>query len=425
MKQRFCLIILVLLVTLAGCRSEKPAFQSSVPPGPSPWTNLNFKNDPDNFQFAIVADRTGGHRPGIFGQAVDKLNLLQPEFVMCVGDLIEGNCREQVEMDRQWDEFENLVNQLQMPFFHVPGNHDISNPLMVEGWRQRFGPSYYHFVYRDVLFLCVDTEDPPKSSISEKQVVYLAQTLAQHPHVRWTCVFLHEPFWTKEKETNWPEIEALLQDRPYTVFAGHHHAYAKRLRHGRRYINLATTGGISDFPASDDFRSLDITALGDFDHILWVTMTDNGPLPANLLLDGIYDENIVTDQDLPLVRQVRDAGKEARKGGLVTCSALQTEHDLFTAGSAEIKITNPTDLPLSFHAGFQNHPSLRPFPYAIDLTIPAQSERTIQLSVRSDEALTVDDISPLIMEARLRYQLPARPPVKYEFARQVRIERIK
>ena len=27
-----------------------------------PWTHLNFQNDPDDFQFAIVPDRTGGNK---------------------------------------------------------------------------------------------------------------------------------------------------------------------------------------------------------------------------------------------------------------------------------------------------------------------------------------------------------------------------
>lgn len=28
----------------------------------NPWTHLGLKNRPENFQFAIVTDRTGGHR---------------------------------------------------------------------------------------------------------------------------------------------------------------------------------------------------------------------------------------------------------------------------------------------------------------------------------------------------------------------------
>ena len=59
--------------------------------GAKPWTSENFRNNPDNFQFAVIGDRTGGADPGgIFNRAMDQLNLLQPEFVINVGDLVEG-----------------------------------------------------------------------------------------------------------------------------------------------------------------------------------------------------------------------------------------------------------------------------------------------------------------------------------------------
>jgi hypothetical protein len=65
-------------------------------------------------------------------------------------------------MDEQWEEFEAIVAQLQMPFFHVRGNHDINLPLTREAWSQRRGPKYYHFRYKDVLFIALDSEDAPR-----------------------------------------------------------------------------------------------------------------------------------------------------------------------------------------------------------------------------------------------------------------------
>src|SRR5580692_1064901 len=56
----------------------------------NPWTNLRLNNDADTFHFVVVSDRTGGHRARIFSQAVQQINLLQPAFVVSVGDLIEG-----------------------------------------------------------------------------------------------------------------------------------------------------------------------------------------------------------------------------------------------------------------------------------------------------------------------------------------------
>src|SRR5207249_742547 len=96
----------------------------------NPWTNLKLNNDPREFRFAIISDRTGGHRPQIFSKAIERLNLLQPEFVVSVGDLIEGYTEEKEKMETQWKEFRSYVKQLQMPFFYVPGNHDIANPIM-------------------------------------------------------------------------------------------------------------------------------------------------------------------------------------------------------------------------------------------------------------------------------------------------------
>lgn len=75
----------------------------------------------------------------------------------------------------------------------------------------------------------------------------------------------------------------MLKDRPHTVFVGHSHHYLKREKHGRSYICLATTGGCSEL------RGI---AAGEFDHIVWVTMTDQGPRIANLMMDGIHDENV-------------------------------------------------------------------------------------------------------------------------------------
>src|SRR5262249_16784053 len=56
----------------------------------NPWTNLNLHDQADAFHFAVVSDRTGGHRARVFSMAVEQINLLQPAFVISVGDLIEG-----------------------------------------------------------------------------------------------------------------------------------------------------------------------------------------------------------------------------------------------------------------------------------------------------------------------------------------------
>ncbi|MBY0229537.1 MAG: hypothetical protein K2W96_09680, partial [Gemmataceae bacterium] len=71
----------------------------------NPWTNLGFADD-QGFQFAVISDRTGGHRPEVFERAVARLNLMQPEFVMSVGDLIEGGKKKREQYEKEWAEFD-------------------------------------------------------------------------------------------------------------------------------------------------------------------------------------------------------------------------------------------------------------------------------------------------------------------------------
>lgn len=258
----------------------------------NPWTNLTLNNQPRDFQFAIVTDRTGGHRPGVFAEAVRKLNLLQPEFVISVGDLIEGYTEDNGQWAIEWAEFEGKVQQLQMPFFYVGGNHDLTNPGMTANWKRKFGRTYYEFRYHDVLFVALNSEDPPKVEplrISPEQQRWFADVLARNEDVRWTFVFLHKPAWVYADddpgETGWAGIERALGARKATVFAGHVHNYARYERNGREYFSLATTGGSSRLRGKE---------AGEFDHIVWVTMKDRGPVIANLMLDGIEDKNLRT-----------------------------------------------------------------------------------------------------------------------------------
>ncbi|MGH6680102.1 MAG: metallophosphoesterase family protein, partial [Bradyrhizobium sp.] len=260
----------------------------------NPWTHLRLNRCAEQFQFAIVSDRTGGHRPGIFSRAVQLLNLLQPEFVLSVGDLVEGYTTPE-QARSQWKEFQGYVGKLQMPFFYAPGNHDVLTPNMAKVWQEKFGRRYYHFVYKNVLFLVLNAYDGPevdvrggkqfKDSFSKEQLGYVKQVLADNASVRWTVVALHPPLWAQRNvaETGWLEVEKLLAGRNYTVFCGHIHHFRKFVRQGMNYYQLATTGGGSSL------RGIDY---GEFDHLTWVTMKPDGPVLAHVLLDGIYPEDM-------------------------------------------------------------------------------------------------------------------------------------
>jgi serine/threonine-protein phosphatase CPPED1 len=283
----------------AGGNGPKPDLVVQVDKDANPWNHLKMNNAASTFRFAIVSDRSGGPRDGVWEKAMDQLNLLQPEFVMCVGDLIQGMTTNADVMNKQWKELNGWVGKLQMPFFYVPGNHDIANETMQKRWMEQFGRRYYHFIYKDVLFVVLDTEDQagkggggkgrgPK--FGPEQTAAVKKILADNAKVRWTFVFFHRPVWNSKnvEATGWLPIEEALQGRKYTVFVGHEHIYEYQLRHGMKYFTLATTGGVSKLRG---------VPMGEFDHLVWITMKSEGPVITNLMMEGIFPEDVTVRRE--------------------------------------------------------------------------------------------------------------------------------
>jgi hypothetical protein len=362
-----------------------------------PWNHLRMNNSPENFQFAIVTDRTGGHRPGVFEDAIRKLNLMQPEFVVSVGDLIEGYTRDRERIENEWDEFQGFIDKLQMPFFYLPGNHDYTNEVLAEIWEERFGPSYYHFVYRDVLFLCLNSEEAMKGSdlggIEAPQYEYIKTVLGEHSDVRWTLVFMHQPLWLLDNSGYWKDVEKLLSDRKHTVFVGHKHYYIKHERNNSNYFILATTGGISELRGPN---------FGEFDHMVWVTITENGPVIANLLLEGIWDENVVTGELRDMINTDR-----------ILIEPMFVE-DAFKEGEFRVRITNDANHPMWTILRFGENRYLNPEIIEFQKSIPPNSVELLEIPVNAHRATPLKRIRPLTLYAWYIYE--------YEDGREIKLD---
>lgn len=385
-----------IMITVAEAPAQDPAaeFSSDVTTEAKPWTHLDFQNNPDNFQFAVVSDRTGGPRKGVFEDAVMKLNWLMPEFVMSVGDLIKGTSRNPQTNAAEWEEFLGFVEPLKMPFFFVPGNHDIQMKWiedrvqpedMLGQWQERFGTTHYSFVYKNVLFVALFTNDGKEQYLGDEQVAYFEETLRDHPDVRWTFLILHHPLWVYPHESNFDRVEAALSGRRYTVLAGHHHRYVHFDRNEANYYILASTGGSS--PLRGD-------AFGEFDHVSWITMTDDGPILANLRLDGILPHDVSQPESVAWVRgldQSRDIGTgvllETKKAGTVD------------RGSAFLTFNNRSDHPLRIDAEFRHNHHVHPRPGVITRVLPPHTSEVAEVTLTVTEPFQVEDAQLLELRA--------------------------
>jgi len=328
-------------------------------------TDKPVNSGPGLFRFAILPDRTGGNRPDVFESAIAKLNLLQPEFVLTTGDLIDGYTTDPKVWTAQWEEFDRLVNQLDMQLYYVPGNHDISNPLMLEAWKRRHGAPWSSFVYQNVLFLILHTEDRPFGGLGAEQIAWAKQTLAAQAGVRWTVVVMHRALWRQPNQAGFEQVRAALKGRPFTVFASHDHVYLKSSVDGMNAYVVATAGGVSAMRGVD---------FGEFDHITWVTMKPDGPHVANLSLDGILPDDVVTEATQARVRALRD-------GNWLRLAPVVHEAPTFEHLSVPLEIRNPTDHPLHVRGSLAPGAGLVVTPAAIDRQVAPRQTLTLPIEL--------------------------------------------
>jgi hypothetical protein len=366
----WCVIISAPAPTLIA-QEQKEQFESDVVTVAKPWTHLKFYNNPKNFKFAIVSDRAGGVRPGIFADAVNKLNLVMPEFVMSVGDFINGNTADRAQLETEWAEFDAELKPLKVPFFFVPGNHDINNDVMREVWKERSGVPYYSFVYKDVLFLALDSTGEKGDIIPDAQVALMKRALERHSNARWTFVFLHHPLWLYDSPSGFAKIEKMLEGRPHTVIAGHLHNYLQEWRNNTNYYILASTGGSSQLRGPK---------YGEFDHVTLVTMTDEGPVMANLTLDGILSHDVTKRSDYEQLNALADCAR-------MPCLVCTDGEEAVKAATVYLTFDNQSKRELQVKAKFQHGHEVHIAPAAMEMTLVPKSRKVIPVAIKSSESI--------------------------------------
>lgn len=230
---------------------------------------LVLPTEEDSFFFVVYGDRTGGPVEGVsvLADAVRDTNLLEPDLVMTVGDLINGY-NERAAWMEQMREFKGIMGRLLCPWFPVSGNHDIywrgANRPAEEhesDYEMNFGPLWYAFEHKDCWFIALysdegnpetgvrDFNDPAAQRMSPEQFDWLASVLERAKDARHVFLFLHHPRWIGGNYgDDWERVHELLvrAGNVRAVFAGHIHRMRYDPRDGIEYVALATVGGNQD-----------------------------------------------------------------------------------------------------------------------------------------------------------------------------------
>lgn len=320
MLRPYGLIAIASLALLVGCGGVK---SPTVETDRADALPLSVPERKESFHFVIFGDRTAGPPEGleILKQAVAETNLLAPDFVMTVGDLVPGYNRTPQWLDEMLA-YKSVMADLTMPWYPVAGNHDVywrgSDPPPGHhdaNYEANFGPLWYWFPHKNAAFIVLysDEGDPASNRkgfdepalirMSEAQLAWLERTLSETARYDHVFVFLHHPRWITARYGggNWESVHGLLAaaGNVSAVFAGHiHRQRYDGVKDGIAHFTLATIGG--DMP-------MDVPGTGWLNHSLLVTVRAADFDVATIPVGAVLDPKAMTPErltDLDRARQI-------------------------------------------------------------------------------------------------------------------------
>lgn len=358
-----------------------------------PWT-AQPKAEGNTLRFAVLADRTGGERTGVLARAIPAVNAQKPDFVISVGDVVDGYTTDTAYLDRQWQEFEAIRKQLLTPYIYVPGNHDMSNRFQFDDWNRRYGASYYHFRVGGTLFLVINTDDQGQAGMSEAQIRYFLDVLRSHMTDENLFVVMHRPLWKEPAgsgKMGYEPLEKALAAYPYTLFSGHEHYYLKREINGNAHYMLATLGGGSAMRGE---------ALGEFDHFMLVEVEGRNVVVRNLLADGReISTEIVTEAQEPMVKTLRDEGWME----VLPTVAL---HGIPKELTARILLRNPAAQPMEVSGTLPRIPAMRFSPASVARTVAPGATDTLTVTLHATQGIDIDALPQLDFQLTATFRTP-------------------
>lgn len=128
---------------------------------------------------------------------IPTINNSGASLIVCLGDLF-------LDIKNDIPKYKSsFIDQLRMPIFNAPGNHDISGNV----YENNFGKSFYYFKVKSELFIVLNTE-LNDGTIEGDQLMMLQEAIGNLDGIKNIFVFSHRLIWAEEH----PKMVKLFND---------------------------------------------------------------------------------------------------------------------------------------------------------------------------------------------------------------------
>jgi hypothetical protein len=391
---------------------------------------LPLPQEKDAFTFVVFGDRTGGPVDGVsvLADAVRDTNLLEPDLVMTVGDLINGYNEAPLWME-QMKEFKAIMDKLICPWFPVAGNHDTywrdrdnsgdGKPVGEHdtNYEMHFGPLWYAFEHKNSWFIALYSDEtnpatgeknfnkPENHTMTPEQFNWLKETLVKAKGADHVFLFLHHPRWIggNNYAESWAPVHQLLKEagNVTAVFAGHIHYMRYDPKDGIEYVTLATVGG---------GQSGRVPEAGYLHQYHVVTVRKEQVAMAAFPVGEAMDVREMTGD------MVAESTRLAEAPVTFTTPVVAPSAEMGINSTVKVKVTNPTSRPVEFTVAGESRDSRWAFyPDHQHEVVAAGAEKEFEFDVLRDPSAADHTYRPgeFVVDAEYlapshRYSMPTR-----------------
>ncbi len=210
----------------------------------------------DKVRFVVFGDTRqyvgGDPVPYITKRIMKEISWISPDFAIQTGDIDIGQATEEYQTYAAFLDYKRLMQKMGVPFFVVPGNHDLYPKGAADGiFEKLWDPYYYYFDYQGARFVFMNSEIyegdmQVAGGFGKDQIQWLKQVLDDAQKKNLTVfVVMHRPLYIQDRygnckvndetgtrgfqgaEQERDEVIQILNSHPNVkyVFSGHKHMY--------------------------------------------------------------------------------------------------------------------------------------------------------------------------------------------------------